>query len=341
MKNKKLNIGILFIALALVLYFTLKDDFNGIIKELSSVNIWIFLMAIIVFLASLLFKSASLKTFICEHNSCYTLKNAYQLTLIGQFLNGITPFQSGGQPFQIYLLKKDGIRISDSTNAMIKDFIAYQSALIIVGTASLLLNLKLNLFSNNVYLNGFIFLGFFINLVVMALLLFVVLAKKAGISIANKIVHFIFKFKVIRKFGTTEEKIKESIKNFYKTGASIKGNKKNLIKGIIYNIINLTLLYLVPFVVFKALGVKNINVISSIVATSFVMLISNFIPVPGATGGIEYSFMQFFKGFTGGAVLAGVMLLWRFITYFMAMITGFIALMFKRRVDKDENRIIH
>ena len=32
MKNKKLNIGILFIALALVLYFTLKDDFNGIIK---------------------------------------------------------------------------------------------------------------------------------------------------------------------------------------------------------------------------------------------------------------------------------------------------------------------
>ena len=40
-------------------------------------------------------------------------------------------------------------------------------------------------------------------------------------------------------------------------------------------------------------------------------------------------------------VLAGAMLLWRFITYFMAMITGFIALMFKRRVDKDENRIIH
>ena len=51
--------------------------------------------------------------------------------------------------------------------------------------------------------------------------------------------------------------------------------------------------------------------------------------------------MQFFKGFTGGAVLAGAMLLWRFITYFMAMITGLIALMFKRRGDKDENRIIH
>ena len=96
-----------------------------------------------------------------------------------------------------------------------------------------------------------------------------------------------------------------------------------------------------PFVVFKALGVKNINAISSTVATSFVMLISNFIPIPGATGGIEYSFMQFFKGFTGGAVLAGAMLLWRFITYFMAMITGFIALIFKRRVDKDENRIIY
>ena len=121
-------------------------------------------------------------------------------------------------------------------------------------------------------------------------LLFVTLAKKTGITFANKIIHFLFKFKVVRSFGTTEEKIKGSIKNFYKTGTSIKGNKKNLIKGIIYNIINLTLLYLVPFIVFKSLKV-NISVFNSIVATSFVMLVSNFIPIPGATGGIEYSFM--------------------------------------------------
>ena len=65
------------------------------------------------------------------------------------------------------------------------------------------------------------------------------------------------------------------------------------------------------------------------------MLIGNFIPIPGATGGIEYSFLQFFGIFTTGAILTGGMLLWRFVTYFLAMIIGFVALVFrKRRIKK-------
>ena len=35
MKNKKINITILFITMVLVLYFALKDDFNGIINQLN------------------------------------------------------------------------------------------------------------------------------------------------------------------------------------------------------------------------------------------------------------------------------------------------------------------
>lgn len=334
MKNKKINFIILFVALGLVLYFTLKDDFNGIVAELREVNVWIFLIAIIIFLISLLFKSISLKIFINEYKKEYSIKNAYQLTLIGQFLNGITPFQSGGQPFQIYLLKKDGIRISDSTNAMIKDFIVFQAALILVGVFSLLLNIKLDVFSKNVYLNGLIFLGFAINLVVMILLLIVASAKKTGLNLANKFIHFAFKFKIVKKLGTSEDKLKESLNHFYKTGTELKKNKSLIIKGIVTNIIHLLLLYLIPYIIFKALGVKDISVLDSTVSVAFVMLIGNFIPIPGATGGIEYSFIEFFKNFMSGPVLAGGMLLWRFVTYFLAMIIGFVSLIFKKEVKK-------
>ena len=115
MKNKKFNIMLLLFTLALVLFFTLKDNLSGVIKELSNINIFLFLIAILVYMLSLVFKSISLHIFIKEKdkNKKYKFKNTLSLTLIGQFLNGITPFQSGGQPFQIYLLKKDGFRISD------------------------------------------------------------------------------------------------------------------------------------------------------------------------------------------------------------------------------------
>ena len=335
MKNKKLNLIILFIAIGLVLYFSLKDDFSGVIKELSKVNILIFLFSILILLLSLLFKSLSLKTFINEYEKKYKIKNAYQLTLIGQLLNGITPFQSGGQPFQIYLLKKDGIRISDSTNAMIKDFIAFQTALILVGIFAFLINIKLNVFSKNQYLNSLIFLGFLINFIVMIILLLISSAKKTGLKLSNKFIDFLFRFKVMKKFGTTKENIKKSLNHFYKTSGELKDQKKIIIKSIIYNIIHLILLYTIPFIIFKSLGLNGITVLESIVSVAFVMLIGNFIPIPGATGGIEYSFLQFFGIFTTGAILTGGMLLWRFVTYFLAMIIGFVALVFrKRRIKK-------
>lgn len=334
MKNKKLNVLILFISLALVLYFTLKDDFGGIIKELREVNGLIFGISIMVLLTSLFFKALSLKIFIKQYKKDYKALNAYNLTLIGQFLNGITPFQSGGQPFQVYLLKKDGVRITDSTNAMLKDYLSYQIALILVGVFTLLINLKFHVLSRNVYLNGLIFLGFFINLVVLLMILAVTFAKKTGYKLANKVIHFVFKFKVVKKFGTSEDRIISSLNHFYETGSEIKKDKFLILKGVMYNVIHLLSFYLIPFIVFRSLGVNDISVIRSVISISFVMLIGNIVPIPGATGGIEYSFMQFFGIFTKGPVLSGAMLLWRFVTYFLAMIIGFVCLIFKKGVKK-------
>ena len=87
--------------------------------------------------------------------------------------------------------------------------------------------------------------------------------------------------------------------------------------------------------------VSSITILESILCSGYTYLIGSFVPIPGGTGGLEYGFLQFYGNFVSGSKLKALMLVWRFITYFMAMITGFIALMFKRRVDKDENRIIH
>ena len=171
MKNKKLNIIVLILALLLVLYFSLKEDFFGVLNNLSNVKIQYFALAIIVFMLSLFFKSFSLRLYLSKYYDNYSLKNAYSLTLIGQFLNGITPFQSGGQPFQIYLLKKDGKRVTDSTSAMLKDSLSYQIALITIGFVSLMVNCILKIY-NDSSLNFLVLVGFVINFIVFLFLIF-------------------------------------------------------------------------------------------------------------------------------------------------------------------------
>lgn len=330
MKNKKINILILFIMIILVLYFTLKDNFSEIMIAISNVNIYIFLFSIVIFILSLFFKSISFLIFIKDYSKDYTLKDAFNITLISQFLNGITPFQSGGQPFEIYLLKKRNIRITDSTNALLKDFIAFQIALILMGIFSIIILFRGDIIKTNNYLLFIILIGFVINFSVLLILFIFSSAKCTGIKIANKIVDFIFKFNITKKLNLNKQKIINSINHFYETSKTLKDNKYKLLIAIINNLIYLILLYIIPSLIFRSLGYNGINILRSIVVTSFVMLIGNFIPIPGATGGIEFGFIKLFESFVKGPILSTAMLLWRTVTYFLAMVIGSVALLFER-----------
>ena len=333
MKSKKYNFYILIIAVLLVLYFSLKDDFLGVIKTFSKVNLWIIFLAVILYLISLLFKSISLKVFIREYYKDYSVKDAYSITLMGQFFNGITPFQSGGQPFQVYFLKKEGKKVSDCINAMLKDSLAYQIALVLIGTITIIINFLSGIYKDN-SLNFLVFMGFIVNFIVFLVFLLIIAFKKTGLKIINNIIDFIFNIRLIGKFNAKKDLLKKWINDFYKTSKEIRKNKKEFLIGIICHIINLFMLYLVPYVVLRAFGVTNISLLNSFIATSFVMLISNFIPIPGATGGIEYGFYKFFGYYIGGAILTSSMLMWRFITYAFGMIIGFIILICKKGVNK-------
>lgn len=332
MKNKKANLFILFIAAILVLYFSLKDDFLGVVKIFSNINIFMFLLAIILFLISLIFKALSLTIFLKEYYPDYNLKKAYKLTLISQFLNGITPFQSGGQPFEIYLLKKEGKRITDSTNALLKEQLSFQIALILTAVFCIILNIIFKVYDNG-GLNFFVIIGLLVNVIVLLILVLIMSTKKIGFKIVNKITDFIYKFKFSVKFPS-REKVNESLKHFYATGLELKKNKISLILSVLSNIINLFILYIIPLIAFMSCNNYDISLLDSIIGTSFVMLIGNFIPVPGATGGVEYAFYIFFGNFTKGAVLTCAMLIWRFITYAFAVLLGFITLILRKEGKK-------
>lgn len=327
-KKRIINFIVLLIAVVLMLYFTLKDDFNSIVNEITKVNIFIYLIVIVLFLISHLFKAMSLKVFINEYHK-YSLKKTYILALISLFLNGVTPFQTGGQPFQIYLLRKDKIRVTDSTNIMIKDSIAYQIALLLVAIIALLINLNLGVCNGNHYLRLAVLIGFIINVVVLLFLLFVISAKKTGFKILNNILDFIFKFKIMKKFINKKKKLEESLVYFYENAKSISKNKKSLLLGVTFHCIHLIILYILPLLIFKSINI-NVGIFESFTCIAFVMLIGNFIPIPGATGGIEYGFMQFFGNYVKGASLSSAMLLWRFATYFFGLIIGGIVLVLKK-----------
>ena len=75
----------------------------------------------------------------------------------------------------------------------------------------------------------------------------------------------------------------------------------------------------------------SVNIATAIITSAYVMVIGSFIPLPGGTGGLEYSFISFYGYFAIDPKLTALMLVWRFLTYYFGMIVGAIVLNFGRR----------
>ena len=127
----------------------------------------------------------------------------------------------------------------------------------------------------------------------------------------------------------------ERCNDFHEGATYIKNNKFLYFKGYICNIIALIMLYMIPFFVFKSLDSSvSLSLVSVCVASSYVAIIGSFVPVPGASGGIEFGFLQFFGNFLGGSILSAGLLIWRTITYYLPMIIG--GLVFNLRREKKQ-----
>ena len=124
------SIFILFLLTVIVLFFSLKDDFNNIVSTILSTNIVLLIVAFLFVMLYWFFKSLVLYNFTRKFEKKYSLKSAFRTQSITQFFNAVTPFSSGGQPFQIYTLKKRGLTISNATNITIEEFVVYQIALV-------------------------------------------------------------------------------------------------------------------------------------------------------------------------------------------------------------------
>ena len=136
--KKELNILVLIFITILVLYFSLKDNFSESINQIFTMNIWYLLIAFGLLMLFWIFRSYPMYTFCKKINKDFKYSSSFQLTLRTQFFNAVTPFATGGQPYQIYYLKQAGIDYASSTSVVLENFIVYQIALVTLGLVALI-----------------------------------------------------------------------------------------------------------------------------------------------------------------------------------------------------------
>ena len=108
--------------------------------------------------------------------------------------------------------------------------------------------------------------------------------------------------------------------------------------GTLLQILQLLVLYLVPFFIVKSIiDAPTLNYLKSVVTSTYVNLIGTYVVIPGAAGGIEYAFITLFSNFVKKPFVLSSTILWRFVTYYFPVILGGIMFNMKRKdIDLDE-----
>ena len=318
----------------IVTYFVVKDDFQSIVDNLILANKWLILLCVIIVFIYWFLRALSLYIIVKKYKKKIRFRVIMHQMLITQFFNGITPFATGGEPMQIYMLTKSGVKVANATNIIIQEFIMYQIALIFIGLLALGLNFKFNLCSVSPVLFNLIVIGFIINIVIGLILIFVSFSKKFSKFLVNICLKIGIKLRLIKDVEKTTESWKEKLEEYNESGTMLKNNKSLFFTCVFINFIALLFFYLIPFFIFMSMG-YDVGVAEVVVSSAFILIIGNFVPIPGGSGGIEFGFLEFFKGLAiPQGPLKSALIIWRGITYYLGVIIGGVALGFFKGDEK-------
>lgn len=338
--NKKIWINGVIVFVILLTLFTIVgslNDFNeifSIVKTMDTGLIWI---ALALSFFSFIFLAISNHIVLRALNKEISLTDGFLIQSIETFFNGITPFSSGAQPFQLYYYHKMGVPSEQSTSVLVVNFIIFQTTSVFLTTLGLIIYFQdiLSILGANI---TYVLFGYVINTAILVGL-FLLAYVKSAYKLFEAVFRFFERFKWTKK-GAYNLKVKtEKFVGNFQGGVKFLFTKKRVfIISTLAKLISLILLYSTTIFIVLALGqtLTTSNMFYLYYAGILAVTTMMFVPLPGASGGTELSFSLLISGKLASVQIVTVMLLWRLVTYYFGLLFGFIGyLLLKTRRTKN------
>lgn len=326
--NKKMlwNILLVLAMTIIVVFIVLNDNIKEMLPVVLNIKKeYLILCLIITFLWQFLI-GISLTIFTRLIKKDYKLSSGFLNALVATLFNDITPSATGGQIAQMFVFNKQGIKSGDALSILWTEFIMYQSTMCLYGLFLIIVKIKffLNEFS---HLFIFVILGFILNSLVIVGLILLARYDKLQKWITSKGIDIAYHFHLIKDKEATINNLNEQLNHFKKEANNLKYHKKEFIICVLLCVVRLTCYYSIPYIVFVALGTPiSFKLFFDCLAIgSFVAIVSNLVPIPGASGGTELVFVSMFTHIFGLLNARTAVLIWRFFSYYLMMLVGALA----------------
>lgn len=246
---------------------------------------------------------------------------------IGFFFSSITPAASGGNPVQIYYMKKDGLPIGKSALAIFTEFFSYQLVTITIALIGFITNY--NFIEESIgNIKYFLILGLIVNIGILLIILLSIFYSNIMVSILDFICKILKKMHV-KKVDSFREKCINQINEYKDGGELLVNNKKLLLKIVSTTTIQIILYHSIPYFIYLSLGLSGASYLRFVALQAVLHIAVSYMPLPGAVGASEGGFILIYSLMFPNELLNSAMLLSRGISFYLfVIITGLMILFF-------------
>ena len=335
--GNKLNLIICGIAfIVMLVYLFVFDKPENILQALQSLNPVFIIICILFMVGYWLSEAATVHVILKGLHPNVRFRDTFSNTIIGQYFNCITPAASGGQPMQAYYFVKMGVPLGAGLTALLSRFIVYQFVLTVYSIFTLVIGF--GQFGEDLSAKGlmpFVFIGFGINTVVIIFLLGIALWKNGTVKAMNAIITFLAKIKILKNPMKQRIYFTREINKFHENFKFLKKNALIIVKSCFFTFLQLTLYLSISYVLYRGFGLEQTSLLQIISYQAFVLMISSFVPLPGAMGAAELGYSGFFKDIFGSYISVSMML-WRILTFYLPILVGMVFMLTLKKKGIDE-----
>ena len=248
------------IALVCILAFG-NSDLENAWEALFTLDPWWLLGAAGCWFAYLFFDALGYHYFLRKQGYGVKLSFALYISLMGFYYSNITPGASGGQPMQIFYMKKDKLPIPVTTLVLMIVTITYKAVLVVIGV--------LICFLGGDFLRGYLgdymwvfYLGVGLNVFCVTFMMILVFAPGLAKWIMVKGLKIIEHVRILKPKKARLEKLEASMDQYHATAAFWASHKRIILNVFIITFVQRCILFTVTYWVYRALGLHEYGILT-------------------------------------------------------------------------------
>ena len=320
--KKILNFVLIFGTLAIVLLVGINgQEMSSAVDALKSIAPEWIVLCVAAYLLHICLDASTIWHYMRTQGYKITFRYALFTSIIGMYYSNVTPGATGGQPMQVYYLKKKDVPIGIGTSALTVKFFCFQFMLAVLSTVLWIAygDYIAVQTGSNIWI---LIVGYIYNIITVSFVLMMAISKRLVRFFIKLFIRIGTKLHLCKNPEAALVKWEDVLSTFHESVMSMRAHPKDFIIQLLLGGAILLAQMLPICLVYYAFGMTGSSYLELTTLGIMLYVSAAYTPLPGASGAQEGVFAIYFSKIFPDGIRLMALLLWRFFTYYIAILVG-------------------